>query len=555
MPPYDWTRDDIFPWLIAQDGGYYLIPPTTGDSVQFRLIAVLGQGGQGRVYLAMQIDNRKLGHLVAIKCFLPNGVNAQDQMRLADMAVRERDRTKQQSDERFVQVHAVGQDVIAASGKSLLWYSMDYIPGRTLKELIRTWRRLPQSMAIVIAEEICKALIFLHEQPGVVIHRDLKPDNIKLDGSRRQSMILLDLGLALDIFVATSPPVSSSHTLGSLLCGTLGYMAPERFDPRKPQSVQSDFWSLGVILYEMLTGERALTCSGDWHTAARETAAFVPMSPQSIVPDLDDAVCQLCVRLMSPAPANRPSNAREILQDLSQCRGRVHSQKVNLDPQWVSLWQNVNDELDRLKSCDGESLFCPSIMLCDSDSRDRFRDTICLWNSLATTRVVLQFTQEQCATCILQDVAQSSQRLKAAAERLSSMQFGTTTLEQISKELRIEVNQLTNSLKDLKQLFITSLRPFQTILTTKQTAAIGIGTEQALLQAKKKFLAIQEILFDNDSDSAHSGFKRLNEYLETEFITDIYAWFDAVRILDEAVMAWMNELLDGMVYLSEAARG
>lgn len=554
VSPYNWQSDEIFPWLSLRDGGYYLIPPAISDSVQFRLLQPLGKGGQGRVYLAVQTDERNTGHLVALKCFLPSGSDLLQQARLARMAIQERNRTNDLRDRGFVLVHSFGPDVISKTNQPLGWYSMDFIPGRTLSDLIQAWHRLPQSLAIKIAEEICRALVYLHEQPGTVIHRDLKPDNVKLDSSRQQSIVLLDLGLALNIFLPTPTASSVNHSIGSLLCGTTGYMAPERYNPGEPQSVQSDFWSLGAILYEMLTGQKALTCSSDWNQAKRETQTFTPKDPGQIVPDLDREIRQLSMRLMSSMATNRASSTRELLEELQQCRERVRSVKVTIDSQWTLLSNHVQNELDQLRNAEGESIFQVTRLLHDSSARDQFRDTISLWNSLASARVQLQFTEEQCVNRILQDVAQSSLRLKEHFEVARSVRLGSNDLEQNHKDLDIAVTQLGNSVNDLKQLFTTSMRPFQTILLARQSSSLGIGTNQALISAREKFRAISQMLSNNNRDGDLATIASNEEYLETRLMSDIYACFEAIRVLDEAVLDWMSELSDTMIVLAEQAK-
>ena len=131
-------------------------------------------------------------------------------------------------------------DVGDVDGRYFL--TMEYIDGEDLASLLRRIGRLPSTKALEVARELCAGLAAAHD--GGVLHRDLKPANVMIDG-RGQARIA-DFGLSVEAGPDSSPLDGA---------GTYAYMAPETFY-RKPSTVQSDLYALGLILYETYTGKR-----------------------------------------------------------------------------------------------------------------------------------------------------------------------------------------------------------------------------------------------------------------------------------------------------------
>ncbi|HZN02937.1 MAG TPA: serine/threonine-protein kinase, partial [Candidatus Polarisedimenticolia bacterium] len=195
---------------------------------RYRVLGLLGRGGMGEVYRA---DDLKLGQTVALK-FLPADL-AQDAGRLARFHAEVR-LARQVSHPSVCRVYDLGD----LDGQPFL--SMEYIDGENLSTLLRRIGRLPEDKATEVARQICAGLAAAHERG--VVHRDLKPGNVMIDGRGRAR--IADFGLAGAIGAE-----DGSRS------GTPAYMAPEQL--RGETGVASDLYALGLVLYELYTGKRA----------------------------------------------------------------------------------------------------------------------------------------------------------------------------------------------------------------------------------------------------------------------------------------------------------
>ena len=198
---------------------------------RYRIVALLGRGGMGEVYRAHDLT---LGQEVALK-FLPE-VAARNPAALARFYNEVRI-ARQVSHANVCRVYDLGE----VDGQPYL--SMEYVDGEDLGSLLRRIGRLPSDKAIEIARQLCAGLAAAHAKG--VLHRDLKPANVMLNG--RGHVVVTDFGLAA---LADEIPGEEIRN------GTPAYMAPEQL-AGKEVTVQSDIYSLGLVLYEVFTGKRA----------------------------------------------------------------------------------------------------------------------------------------------------------------------------------------------------------------------------------------------------------------------------------------------------------
>ena len=266
-------------WLTsteAIDHGRFA-PGALLDS-RYRIIERAGKGGMGEVYRA---DDLKLGQPVALK-FLPEAVD-RDPARLTQLHAEVR-MARQVSHPNVCRVY----DVDEIDGHTFL--SMEYVDGEDLASLLRRIGRFPQDRAIELARQICAGLAAAHDRG--VVHRDLKPANIMLDGGGR--IRITDFGLA-----GTSGE--------SLRAGTPAYMAPEQIAGNEV-TPRSDVYALGLVLYELFTGQRALDAQNLAELIAkREQGTITP--PTALVRDLEPSIERVIFRCLESDPRERPASA------------------------------------------------------------------------------------------------------------------------------------------------------------------------------------------------------------------------------------------------------
>ena len=207
---------------------------------QLEIIETLGRGGMGAVYKARQ---PKLDRFVALKLLLRRHEDAATDSTFADRFGREARALARLNHPDIVAVYDYGE----AGGYHYL--VMEYVDGLTLREVMQR-RKLEPGEALVIVPKICEALQFAHQQG--VVHRDIKPENILIDKQGRVK--IADFGIAK--IVASG--AQEFLTGGKDVIGTPHYMAPEQVEQPGKVDHRADIFSLGVVFYEMLTGELPL---------------------------------------------------------------------------------------------------------------------------------------------------------------------------------------------------------------------------------------------------------------------------------------------------------
>ncbi len=214
---------------------------------QIEIIECLGRGGMGVVYKARQ---KSLNRFVALKLLAPERV--QD-ARFAERFTREAQALAQLSHPNIVTIHDFGQ----AGGFYFLL--MEFVDGVNLRQLLRARRFSPEE-ALAIVPPLCDALQFAHDRG--IVHRDIKPENLLLDKDGRVKVA--DFGIARMLHGGGDPSgqdgkervvENAPGPTGAGISGTPGYMAPEQRSAPNTVDRRADIYSLGVVLYEMLTGE------------------------------------------------------------------------------------------------------------------------------------------------------------------------------------------------------------------------------------------------------------------------------------------------------------
>lgn len=231
----------------------------------YQIIALLGSGGMGDVYLAR--DSR-LGRKVALK-FLPEYLTNDDsQVRRFKQEARAASALNHPNLLTIYEIEQVGGRYFIAS---------EFVDGETLRERMKSGRLKPGA-ALEIAAQIARALSKAHDIG--IVHRDIKPENVMLDGEGRVKV--LDFGLAKYVLPSNahdtdSSPTEGAYTIPGTLMGTIRYMSPEQARGLAVDA-RTDIWSLGIVLYEMLTGRTPF----NKQTASDILVAILEREPQPL---------------------------------------------------------------------------------------------------------------------------------------------------------------------------------------------------------------------------------------------------------------------------------
>ncbi len=277
-------------FLLDTQGSDQKLGAGTIVAGRYSIVSPLGSGGMGAVYLAA--DKMLGGEKVAIKILHTNFVN--DQTQLARF-MREVQLMRKVNHKNVVRTYDVGSD------GPFTYFTMEYVPGVQLEKFILN-QSLPLDHVVNYMMQICEALHAIHA--AGIIHRDLKPANIIVleDGTLR----ITDFGVARTEI--------SNLTAHDEIVGSVCYIAPEIWLGKKITS-SVDLYSLGVILYEMLTGDVPF----DGETPAELMRAHLdraPTPPKEIKRATPQWLNKLALRLLGKSPKDRPHDAKEVLDYL-----------------------------------------------------------------------------------------------------------------------------------------------------------------------------------------------------------------------------------------------
>ncbi|MBR5344202.1 MAG: Stk1 family PASTA domain-containing Ser/Thr kinase [Clostridia bacterium] len=273
---------------------------------RYRLLEQIGSGGMAIVYKA---EDRRTGHFVAVKLLRPElAQNAEYVSRFQ----REAQAASKMTHHNIVNLLDVGMD---GDNRYLV---MEYVPGQTLKQVIQEKGRLPAQIAVAVTIRILSALQHAHENG--IVHRDIKPQNILVneDGLIK----VADFGIAR---IADTRTLSQSDTV----VGSVHYFSPEQASGGEADE-RSDIYSVGVVLYEMLTGRVPFDADNQVSIAMLHLRGQ-PEPIATYAPDVPPAVAHVCMVAMSKNPDLRYQSAREMAADLrAAIEGRMEVMQNHL---------------------------------------------------------------------------------------------------------------------------------------------------------------------------------------------------------------------------------
>jgi len=286
-------------------GAEAFVDPLIGTRAgEYEIVDQLGQGGMGVVYLGR---HPLIGKEVALKVLRPEAAENADHAR---RMLKEAQSVNAIRHRAIVDIFGFGQ---LPDGRHYL--AMEYLRGEPLGHWFRRTYPAPVEQVMELMEALCSALQAAHG--ARVIHRDLKPGNIFVheDERGRLEIKLLDFGLAKQV---------SEKTTGRTL-GTPNYMAPEQIHLRVEVSPQTDLYSMGVLAYELLTGDLPFGSKPDIGSILRAHLDQAPRHPSELRQDLPPALEELLLGLLEKDPARRPTSAEAVRQRSREIRESIRT--------------------------------------------------------------------------------------------------------------------------------------------------------------------------------------------------------------------------------------
>ncbi|GAA0970494.1 Stk1 family PASTA domain-containing Ser/Thr kinase [Acrocarpospora macrocephala] len=283
---------------------------------RYELDGVVGRGGMAEVYRARDI---RLDRIVAIKTLRSD--LARDHTFQARFR-REAQSAASLNHPAVVAVYDTGEDM--TDGTPVPYIVMEYVDGRTLRDLLRADRRLLPERAAELVDGILRALDYSHR--GGIVHRDIKPANIMV--TRNGEVKVMDFGIARAMADSAATMTQTAQVIG-----TAQYLSPEQARGERVDA-RSDIYSTGCVLYELLTGQPPFT--GDSPVAiAYQHVREDPIPPSRIDPEIPRWCDAIVLKAMAKDPVQRYQSAAEMRADLQRA-----VQGMPMDPQTMALANN-----------------------------------------------------------------------------------------------------------------------------------------------------------------------------------------------------------------------
>lgn len=321
---------------------------------QYQVIEELGSGGMGAVYLCL---DELLNRQVAVKVIPLNEFSSSDAI---SRFLQEGKALARLQHPQIVSVYSLGQT------EGFAYLAMEFVEGATLHTLSRR-RLVSVSDALRIFIDVAEGLHHVHK--AGIIHRDLKPGNIMVGKDARAKLI--DFGIAK---LGEGDEDGGVKTQTGIVIGTLNYIAPELFRGEAP-SVKSDLYSLGLILYESLTGRTPFKGQNRFETMEKIRSGELEIAPvlKALVPAEVWNLVEICVR---PDPQDRPRDCMQIIEQTRDALKRVEpilvQQGIDIELAKLKIenWQEASEKLRSLGVKSDEMPLVFAAALCDQPSTD-----------------------------------------------------------------------------------------------------------------------------------------------------------------------------------------
>ncbi len=268
---------------------------------RYRLDRELGRGGMATVFLVQDLRHDRPVALKVLHPALAAALGPERFQREIRLAAR-------LQHPHILTVLDSGAAGRTGSGADVLWFTMPFVEGESLRDRLLRERQMPVEVALRIAREAADALDYAHRHG--VIHRDIKPENILLSDGHA---LVADFGISKALGSGAEEDPRLTET--GMALGTPAYMSPEQAAGERSLDARTDVYSLGSVLYEMLAGEAPYTGPTAQAIMARRLTEPVP-SLRRLRPNLPEAVDRAVQRALAPVPADRFSSAAQLAQAL-----------------------------------------------------------------------------------------------------------------------------------------------------------------------------------------------------------------------------------------------
>ncbi len=288
----------------------------TGDQLDhYRIEGVAARSGMASIFRGTDV---RTGRPVAIKVPHPEMEG--------DPVLYDRFQREQQIGQKLD--HPGVMKVMSDDDRSQLYMVMEWVEGRLLRQILNEQPKFAPERAVKITIGIAKALDYIHSNG--VVHRDLKPENVMVDAD--DNIKLIDFGIASNAGSRRLTFAKFTQTMG-----TPDYISPEQVKGKRGDG-RSDLYSLGVMLYEMLTGKVPFTGANPF-VIMNDRLLNNPVPPREIDPSITPQLQEVIYRAMERDPANRYPNAHEMIWDLEHLdqvgvaeRAELHNWKMRREP-------------------------------------------------------------------------------------------------------------------------------------------------------------------------------------------------------------------------------
>ena len=265
---------------------------------RYQVIEELGRGGMGKVY---KVYDREINEKIALKLLRPEIAGDE---RVIERFRDELKLARQISHRNVCRMFDLNRN------EGIYYITMEYVPGEDLKSMLKMMGPMSSGKSILIVKQVCKGLAEAHRRG--IVHLDLKPQNIMID--KEGIVRIMDFGIAHSLDVKDGP-------VRGTLMGTLAYMSPEQLAGKEVDH-RSDLYSLGVILFEMLTGD--LPFEGETPgLVARKQMSSAPPDPRLANPLIPQDLGRLVQRCLDKDRVRRYQDVEEILQELREIQKSV----------------------------------------------------------------------------------------------------------------------------------------------------------------------------------------------------------------------------------------